>query len=71
MMLARILPSISLFSIITGDLTVNAKFGKMSKFGKKEKPKMSISSNHPILGDGASYTDRQHIVPVRWFLSCP
>ena len=57
----------SLFSIITGDLTVNAKFGKMSKFGKKEKPKMSISSNHPILGDGASYTDRQHIVPVGGF----
>ena len=54
----------SLFSIITGDLTTNAKFGKMSKFGKKEKPKMSISSNHPIEGDGASYTDRQHIVEV-------
>jgi len=28
---------------------------------------MSISSNHPILGDGASYTDRQHIVPVGSF----
>ena len=51
-----------LFSVITGDLTVNPKFGRMAKFGKKEKPKMSISSNHPILGEGPSYADRQHFV---------
>jgi hypothetical protein len=57
----------SLFSVITGDLTCNAKFGKMSKFSKKDKPKMSISSNHPIIGEGASYSDRQHIVPVGGF----
>lgn len=57
----------SLFSIITGDLTVNPKFGKMSKFSKKEKPKLSISSNHPIIGEGPSYIDRQHIVEVGEF----
>ena len=28
---------------------------------------MSISSNHPIEGDGASYTDRQDIVEVSSF----
>jgi len=57
----------SLFSIITGSLLVNKKFGTMSQFHKSEKPKMSISSNHPIIGEGSSYDDRQHIVAVGSF----
>ena len=53
-----------LFSKITGGLTCNAKYGGMIHFDKKDKPKMGISSNHAILGDGSSYVDRQHIVEV-------
>ena len=53
-----------LFSKITGTLTCNAKYGGMIQFGKKDKPKMGISSNHAILGNGSSYVDRQHIVEV-------
>jgi hypothetical protein len=54
----------SLFSVITGSLLVNRKYGTMFQFGKNEKPKMSISSNHPIIGEGSSYEDRQHVVSV-------
>jgi hypothetical protein len=54
----------SLFSVITGPLQVNRKYGTMFQFSKNEKPKMSISSNHPILGEGSSYDDRQHLVSV-------
>ena len=57
----------SLFSIITGPLLVNRKYGTMFQFNKNEKPKMSISSNHPILGEGASYEDRQHLVSIGGF----
>ena len=57
----------SLFSVITGDLTVNKKYGGITKFSKNAKPKMSISSNHPISGDGASYQDRQHPVEIGGF----
>jgi|TARA_R100000149_G_C5878963_1_gene143297 hypothetical protein len=53
-----------LFSKITGSLTCNAKYGGMIQFDKKDKPKMGISSNHAILGDGSSFVDRQHIVEV-------
>ena len=53
-----------LFSKITGGLTCNAKYGGIIHFGKKDKPKMGISSNHAILGNGSSYVDRQHIVEV-------
>jgi len=57
----------SLFSVITGPLQVNRKYGTMFQFSKNEKPKMSISSNHPILGEGSSYDDRQHLVAVGGF----
>lgn len=56
-----------LFSIITGSLTVNRKYGGMFQFPKNEKPKMSITSNHPISGEGSSYSDRQHIVSIGGF----
>ena len=57
----------TLFSIITGDLVVNKKYGGMSQFSKSSKPKISISSNHPILGEGTSYVDRQHTVEIGGF----
>ena len=57
----------SLFSVITGPLLVNRKYGSMFQFPKNEKPKMSISSNHPILGDGSSFEDRQHNVSIGGF----
>lgn len=57
----------SLFSVITGPLQVNRKYGTMFQFSKNEKPKMSISSNHPIIGEGSSYDDRQHLVAVGGF----
>ena len=60
-------PFKSLFSKITGPITVNRKYGTMFQFDKKNKPKMAISSNHPILGEGTSYTDRQHMVEVGGF----
>lgn len=54
----------SLFSIVTGPMVVNRKYGKMFEFDEKNKPKLALSSNHPILGDGFSYVDRQHMIPV-------
>ena len=54
----------ALFSKVTGPLTVNRKYGGMFQFPKKDKPKMGLSTNHPIEGDGFSYTDRQHLVSV-------
>lgn len=57
----------ALFSIITGSLTVNKKYGSMFVIPKSQKPKISITSNHPITGNGYSYSDRQHIVEVGGF----
>lgn len=54
----------SLFSIVTGPMVVNRKYGKMFEFGSKSKPKLALSSNHPILGDGFSYEDRQHMITI-------
>ena len=57
----------TLFSKITGPLVAERKYGGMYQFSKQDKPKMSLSSNHPIIGDGASYIDRQHLCEVGGF----
>ena len=57
----------SLFSKITGPMVCERKYGGMFQFSKNDKPKLSLSSNHPIIGDGASYADRQHLCEVGGF----
>ena len=57
----------TLFSKITGPLTCERKYGGMYQFSKNNKPKLSLSSNHPIIGDGSSYVDRQHLCEVGGF----
>ena len=57
----------ALFSKITGPFTCEKKYGGIFQFSKYEKPKMGLSTNHPIIGDGPSYADRQHIVEVGGF----
>ena len=57
----------ALFSKITGPLQAQKKYGGFHQFSKDEKPKMGLSTNHAVLGDGSSYTDRQHIVEVGEF----
>ena len=60
-------PLESLFSTITGNLQVEAKHANKISIHKKDKPKMALSCNHPILGEGFSFTDRQHLVEVSDF----
>ena len=57
----------TLFSKITGPMVCERKYGGMFQFSKNDKPKLSLSSNHPIIGDGSSYTDRQHLCEVGGF----
>ncbi|NQV75463.1 MAG: hypothetical protein HQ491_05380 [Bacteroidetes bacterium] len=57
-------PLESLFSTITGNLTVERKHSNKYSIHKNDKPKMALSCNHPILGQGFSYEDRQHLVEV-------
>ena len=57
-------PLESLFSTITSNLTVERKHENKFTIHKNDKPKMALSCNFPILGDGYSYVDRQHLVEV-------
>lgn len=50
----------NLFSLTTGNISVNKKFGQMFDLKGHDKPKLGLSTNHPIKGDGVSYDDRQH-----------
>ena len=54
----------TLFSKISGPFTCEKKYGGIFQFPKNEKPKIGLSTNHPIIGEGSSYVDRQHIVEV-------
>lgn len=56
-----------LFSNITGNLQVEKKNANKYTIHRKDKPKMALSCNHPILGDGFSFEDRQHLVEVSDF----
>ncbi|MFH0757361.1 MAG: CHC2 zinc finger domain-containing protein [Bacteroidota bacterium] len=47
------------FPLITGKLKVNPKGGKPFTLGKEDTPKLFISTNHAINGDGSSFSDRQ------------
>ena len=57
----------TLFSKITGPFTCEKKYGGIFQFSKSDKPKIGLSSNHPIVGEGSSFVDRQHIVEVGGF----
>jgi len=47
------------FPLITGKLKVNPKGGQPFTLGRDDTPKLFISTNHAISGDGSSFTDRQ------------
>lgn len=47
------------FPNITGDFKVNQKGGLRFTLGKIDSPKMYMTTNHSINGDGPSFTDRQ------------
>ena len=51
----------SLFNLVTGDICVNKKYGQMFDLKGHDKPKLALSTNHTIKGDGFSYDDRQHL----------
>jgi hypothetical protein len=51
----------SLFNLVTGNITVNKKYGRMFDLKGHDKPKLGLSTNHTIKGDGVSYDDRQHL----------
>lgn len=48
-----------LFGLISGDWPVNPKGAKPYTIPYSESPKVYITTNHAVTGDGASYTDRQ------------
>lgn len=47
------------FPVITGKLKVNPKGGQPFTLGKEDTPKLMISTNHAINGEGSSFSDRQ------------
>lgn len=47
------------FPLITGKLKVNPKGGQPFTLGKDDTPKLLITTNHAINGDGSSFSDRQ------------
>jgi len=50
------------FPLISGKLTVNPKGGKKFTLTTDQTPKLLISTNHAILGEGASFKDRQAFI---------
>jgi len=50
------------FPLITGKLMVNQKGGKRFTLSFEQTPKLLISSNHAINGEGSSFSDRQWLV---------
>jgi hypothetical protein len=48
-----------LFACITGSWAVNYKGGRRVTFPFRESPKIYISTNHAIKGEGSSFNDRQ------------
>ena len=60
-------PFNTLFAKITGSFTCEMKYGGIFQFPKNRKPKLGLTTNHPLKGEGSSYIDRQHIVEVGGF----
>ena len=50
------------FPLITGKLTVNQKGNKKFTLSSEKTPKLIISTNHAINGEGASFKDRQFCI---------
>lgn len=48
-----------LFAYITGDFAVNYKGGRRATFPYSASPKIYITTNHAINGNGSSFSDRQ------------
>ncbi|MDR2949208.1 MAG: DNA primase [Prevotella sp.] len=51
-----------LFACITGDWTVNYKGGGRITFPFSQSPKLYITTNHALNGEGASFMDRQWLI---------
>lgn len=47
------------FPVITGSMQINAKAMPAYTLAERDTPKLFITTNHSILGEGASFTDRQ------------
>lgn len=50
------------FPWITGNMTVNQKGGRRFTLGFEQTPKLLITTNHAMNGDGGSFKDRQWLV---------
>lgn len=53
-----------IFANITGDWSVNYKAGARCTFPFKDSPKIYVTSNHMMKGEGSSFQDRQ------WVIAC-
>lgn len=51
-----------LFGLITGDWPVNPKGAKPYSLPYSVSPKVYVTTNHAVTGDGSSYTDRQWLL---------
>ena len=51
------------FNHITGDFEIR-KMGRVDVIPAKQSPKIAICSNHPVSGDGNSYSRRQFLIEV-------
>lgn len=50
------------FPLISGRLTINRKGDKKFTLSPEQTPKLLISTNHAIIGEGASFKDRQAFI---------
>ena len=51
-----------LFANITGDWNVNYKGGSRATFSFQDSPKIYLTTNHALNGDGSSFMDRQWLI---------
>ncbi|GHU80113.1 hypothetical protein FACS1894145_5790 [Bacteroidia bacterium] len=52
----------SLFANITGDWAVNYKGGRRCTFPFATSPKIYLTTNHALNGEGSSFKDRQWLI---------
>jgi len=57
----------SLFQMITGDFGIEKKGQQQIIIPFEKSPKIIITTNHPVLGEGYSFERRQHVVELSSF----
>ena len=51
-----------LFHMVSGDMNFENKYAGRVSIAYKDSPKIAITTNQPLYGDGSSFSGRQHII---------